>query len=134
MTGGGEPSLKQIVSFLLLLMVPSLFYYLKMPTVDIPSSTFIAEIIRKNVKERKQNKAKKNDFIDFLAEAIRDFEKQGNNKGAFSDQEIEDLIISNGLLLFFAGNDTTSSALSVACHFLAKNQDIQVRFFLQSNF
>ena len=33
--------------------------------------------------------------------------------------------LSNSLLLFLAGQDTTSSALSVTSHFLAKNQDLQ---------
>ena len=33
------------------------------------------------------------------------------------------------LLLFVAGQDTTSSALAVASHFLAKHQDLQEKLY-----
>ena len=125
MTGGGDSNIKQILAFVVLMVAPPLFRFLKMSPIDLPSSDFIANIIRENINERKNTKIKKDDFIDFLAEAMKEYQQSGDKDG-LTDDEIEQTIISNGLLLFFAGNDTTSSGLSVASHFLAKNQDIQV--------
>ena len=126
MTGGGRPSLKNMVSFILLLFAPILNYYFKFTPLDVPSSEFFASVIKNAIKERKISKGRKNDFIDFLVDAIKEFEEQGSADKKFTDDEIEDLCVSNGILLFFAGQDTTSSALSITSHWLAKNQDIQV--------
>ena len=128
MSGGGEPNLKNMIGFLIFLVAPKLSYYLKTPLLDPTATQFFDQVIRQAIKDRKANNNKKNDFIDLFAEAIRDFEKKGT-KEVFSESEIEDIIVSNCLLLFIAGQDTTSSALSATSHFLAKHQDIQEKLF-----
>ena len=42
-----------------------------------------------------------------------------------SDEKLEDMIIAQGMLVFFAGNDTTSSTLAIVCYRLAEHQDLQ---------
>ena len=61
-----------------------------------------------------------------MVDAIKEVEQRDGATKKFTDDEIETIIVSNGLLLFFAGQDTTSSGLSICSHFLAKNQDVQV--------
>ena len=46
-----------------------------------------------------------------------------------SDEKLEDMIIAQGMVVFFAGNDTTSSTLSVVSYFLAKHQDLQEKVY-----
>ena len=46
-----------------------------------------------------------------------------------SDEKLEDMIIAQGMVVFFAGNDTTSSTLSVVSYFLAQHQDLQEKVY-----
>ena len=94
-----------------------------------------------------------NDFIDFLTDMAANVEKntgpsnqdfesqferdahlktQGDMQtgGHFlSDEKLEDMVIAQGLGVFFAGNDTTSSTLSVVSYFLAQYPDLQDRVY-----
>ena len=117
-----------MMNFLILILVPKLAYFLKTPALDPEPVQFFDQVMRQNIRERRASHQKKNDFIDSLAEGVEDFEKKGT-KLASSEEELEDIIISNAIQLFFAGQDTTSSALSVASHFLAKHQDLQEKLY-----
>ena len=46
-----------------------------------------------------------------------------------SDIELERCLISNALVLFLAGFDTSSTAMAVMSCYLANNQDIQERLY-----
>jgi len=48
---------------------------------------------------------------------------------SFTEEEIEVALVSNALLLFFAGFDTTSSGMSLVTYFLAKNPIVQEKLF-----
>lgn len=50
---------------------------------------------------------------------------------AIPESEFEDCLVSNALLLFFAGFDTSSTIMSICLHFLAKNPDVQERLYLE---
>jgi cytochrome P450 len=108
---------------------------------------FIANIIRQSINTRKIENVKKNDFIDMLSDIIKNVENEANleaepetqfEKDAkikskvtvqFTEDEIETMLISQGVLLFFAGNDTSSSALAIILHWLAKYPDVQEKLY-----
>ena len=46
-----------------------------------------------------------------------------------NDEELETMVIANGLLVFFAGNDTTSTAMAIILFFLANHQDVQDKVY-----
>ena len=120
--------MKDIINILLIMIAPKLAYFLKTPVLPPASTQFFDQIIRQSLKDRRTSHTKQNDFIDLMAEAIEDVEKKGK-KFVSSKEELEDIIISNILLLLIAGQDTTSSTLSVAGHFLAKHQDLQEKLY-----
>lgn len=53
----------------------------------------------------------------------------GKSKSLFTEEEIESALVSNALLLFLAGFDTSSSSMAIVSYFLAKNPDIQERLY-----
>ncbi len=46
-----------------------------------------------------------------------------------SDEEIETLVLAQGIVLFFAGSDTSSQGLSLISHHLGQNQDVQEKAY-----
>ena len=53
----------------------------------------------------------------------------GKKGQSFSAAEIEDIVISNALLLFFAGNDTTAAAITSILYFMAMNPEAQEKLY-----
>ena len=78
---------------------------------------FFGAIVKKQLESRKDGRNFRNDFIDTLSQALKD------KDGDIDDIEMD--IVSNLLLLFIAGFDTTSSTLALASYFLAVNPEIQ---------
>ena len=76
------------------------------------SKLLICVILLRNTKERR------NDFVDLVLDALN----AGGLKGidGSTEEEIEMLMTSNALLLFFAGFDTTSTAMAAVTYFLCK--------------
>ena len=137
-----------MAKMMLLMFCPKLFYKLELAFVPQETTNFFANMIRTSIKSRKESKAKMNDFIDFLTDLAKNVEKVDNEdfesdfeKDAkleknvdfanhfMSDENLEDMIIAQGLLVFFAGNDTTSSTLSTVFYFLAQHPDLQEQVY-----
>lgn len=73
------------------------------------------EILMKVIQERKQSGARQDDLLDMLLEA------RYEDGSAMSDEQLIDEI----LILFTAGHETTSNALTFTCELLARNQQVQ---------
>ncbi len=132
-------------------MFPSVAKALKLSFIDGEAILFFADVVRKAVALRRKQKTKRNDMIDLVLEALENsdevtgpkedqeaedqFEKdasiaEGSSNGfVVSKEEYELLLISNAVVLFFAGFDTTSSALSMTLAYLARYPDIQEKLF-----
>ena len=115
---------KLILKLLFVFTFPNLFYKLKVAWIDPKTTDFFATIIKNSIKDRNESKEKKGDFIDFLTELGK---VEGNK---IAPEDMETFIIGSGLLVFFAGNDsTTSTALSITCYFLAQHQNLQDQLY-----
>ncbi len=66
-------------------------------------------------------------------EAVVEGEKIGSQTiealKAFSEDEIETLVLAQGLNLFSAGTDTTSHGLALCIHHMANNRDVQEKLY-----
>merc|ERR1719376_1531146 len=64
----------------------------------------------------------------------KDAELKTSKKAAFeSRQELEDVVICNAFLLFFAGFDTSSMTMAATAYFLATNPDAQAKLLEEIN-
>ena len=139
----------QMLKVMLVMFLPTLAYYLKVAFIPPDTTEFFANIIRNSTKARRESGIKQGDFIDYLADFVKnleknnkveeaeaesDFEKDAQVKGEapiqmMTDEEIDTIAVANGILIFFAGNDTTSTAMSIVLFFLANNQDVQDKVY-----
>ena len=144
--GGGTMTM---IKVMIIMFFPAIAYYSKATFIPDETMNFFANIIRDQIKTRKISGSKMNDFIDFLveisehneknkklqeAEVESEFEQNAQIKGhnapiQLSDQEFEDIVIANGILVFFAGNDTTSTGMAVILFFLANHPDVQEKMY-----
>lgn len=130
LTGGGKPSIRQVLVGIGILLFPQLCYYFKAHFLPQDTMEFFDAVLKKSIKSRQNSREKKNDFIDLFSEALNNLDVNHFSKtGYLTEEQKEDLIVSNALLLFFAGQDTTSSGISVTFHHLAKNPDVQEKLY-----
>jgi len=106
---------------------------------------YFADIIKQVFEQRKISTVKRNDFIDLIVEELKKANKGSTEEKTYEDDferdaamdttglsldtgkdELE-LIVSNVLLFFFAGFETTSIGFSVVCHKLALFPELQDR-------
>jgi cytochrome P450 len=74
-------------------------------------------ILKRLVNQRKQNPEKQNDLLDMLLDARYD-----------DGSEMEEAqLLDEILILFAAGHETTSNALTFICELLARNPDAQIK-------
>lgn len=134
------------MGMILAYFIPIFRPFIDMSFFDDDAVNFFASIIKKTIEERSKSPSYRIDFITTLTEAIdnagREFE-QAEDQDQFhedaklkekvatptftSKEELEFLHISNALLLFLAGFDTSSTALAITLYFLAKNPVCQYR-------
>jgi hypothetical protein len=76
-------------------------------------------ILKKLVAERKKSQKRENDLLDMLLDA------RYEDGGAMEDEQLIDEI----LILFTAGHETTSNALTFTCELLARNAEIQEKIY-----
>ncbi len=74
-------------------------------------------ILKRLVEERKQSKAKHDDLLDMLLNA-----KYEDGSSMEEDQLVDEILI-----LFAAGHETTSNALTFTCELLARNPEVQLK-------
>ena len=144
-TGNGRPNPWVMAKFLIILAAPWLGDLLGLSFIDEPAVEFFDKVITETIKQRKRDKIRRNDFIDLALDALKNAEnehKESDNDQFENDAkvsassnikideaEFESLIVSNTLLLFFAGFDTSSTIMAAALHFLGKHPEFQERLY-----
>ena len=134
-----------ILKILLSFTLPSVFKALKLETFDRESITYFADMIKQAINSRKGNLQKRNDMVDLLLDALqnKDAEDEEVKKqiekelevakpmkvSSIPKDKVEVMLISNLLMLFFAGMDTSSALLAVLMYCLAKNPEVQEKLF-----
>ncbi|WP_026450822.1 cytochrome P450 [Aequorivita capsosiphonis] len=78
-------------------------------------------ILKKLVDERKQSEKREDDLLDMLLDA------RYEDGSAMADEQLIDEI----LILFTAGHETTSNALTFTCELLARNPQIQEKLYAE---
>jgi len=136
-----------MVRIIFIMVFPKLAQYLNINFLDNKASAFFVQIIRTAMKQRKETGMRRNDMIDLIMDELNksetkekeefesEFEKDAAIKttGKFnlkdSEYDEETLLISNTMLFFFVGFDTTSFGIAAACHKLAIHPEYQEKVF-----
>jgi len=142
---GGKLTFKHIIAgFLLLLSIPELIRLYDMPAFNKKAEMFFANMVLQSIDERRKSGKRRNDLIDLVQDVMIKEEQKGNiakscgeNINAQQDQEqyqwtleeLQEVLVSNSLLMFLAGFDTVSTAAGVSLYFLAKHPDYQERLY-----
>nr|AIL94164.1 cytochrome P450 CYP3025A3 [Tigriopus japonicus] len=110
------------------------------------AGTFVLDVLRQSIANRKSSKIRRNDLLDLLMDAL-EADRQGikqelekdqydmdatlhmTRKKNIPDEDIEMFLLSNAFILFFAGFDTSSTIMSIAAFFLATHQDVQDKLY-----
>ncbi len=146
-TGGDKGSKKQIFNAIMVIFLPNVAKYFKLSLFDEESMKFLGNVVKSTVAHRRKENVRRGDLIDIVLEALvasedmvketedDQFEKDAsvNSEYKIPKDEIETLLISNAILLFFAGFDTTSTTIGVTLGYLAKLPDIQEKLFQEIN-
>ena len=126
LSGSTAPPLKSALRLALGFFLPDLSYLLNISTFDEDNLKFFICVIKDSMHSRKE---RRNDFIDLLKDSIQEIEDEQKKKKILAENDISDYVIANGLMLFLVGNDTSSGALALALHYLAKNPDVQEKLY-----
>ena len=149
-TGKYKPSSLETLKLILLFLFPLFGKLTRSKFLDKDAEQFMIQIIRSRLEENKKEKGQTNpSFLDVFVKALQDdsvsveaqyknktditldqFENDAKmqdikDKGNFysNQEEFELALVSNLFLLFFAGFDTQSTALSSVLYYLATNQE-----------
>ena len=134
---------KLMIKFILAFFFPQITAKLKIRVFDEESEDFLANVMKQTLEQRRSGNApKRNDLVDLFIQAMENAETvedaSGSNSTAailakMSDEKKEIAIVSQALIIFLAGFDTTSTALSLTFHFLATNPDCQDKLLEEIN-
>ena len=137
-----------MVRILLNVMFPRLAKLLGIPFFPKAPVDFFTDIIERTYRHRLNTGERRNDIIDLIIDELnaatsktskhkakKEFESEFEKNAALDTGDVkfeeavdkELLLVSNALLFFFAGFDTTSSGMSMIVHNLAKHQAVQDR-------
>jgi len=152
-TGKGKNQALRMLRFIMLASFPKLTKLLDLNVFPKKPLIFFADVIRNAIQCRESSGERRNDLVDVFNDALKkgqknlmdengaiedQFEKdaqisndtwkttQKRKEDCQEDEDFELVLISNAVVLFFAGFDTTSSALTVCLGFLALDLDLQV--------
>lgn len=132
--------------------MPKMFFIMLFPKLAgklgisfLPNGTmeFFAAIIRMTIETRRKTGQRRNDIIDLLVDELKqdkpsapkdeaedEFEKDANidmSKVQDVELDMEIALISNAIIFFFAGFDTTSTTLGITMFGMANNTEAQNR-------
>jgi len=141
-----EPYVSKLffIKMFIMLMAPKLAGSLGWSMFPDGTAEFFAKIIRQTLEERRKSGARRNDIIDLLVDELKDQGKVANSEeaetefekdaaidvtsiGSKAEIDMEIALISNAMIFFFAGFDTTSTTLAATIFALLKNPQYQER-------
>jgi len=135
---GKSFSMKDIIAFFLFIFAPKMLQYLDMPLLNKDAEMFFVKIILQSIEERRSSQVRRNDLIDLVLEVFKKEEAKKQieeddstsssppqQKSLWSLEELEEVLISNSLMLFLVGFDTVSTTSAICLYCLAKNQKCQ---------
>ncbi len=119
--------------------MPRLAKFLRLTLRDEEAIMFFVDVMKKSLALRETEGVRRNDLIDLMRDAVKKREDEGTeedmdqfekdakvkvSREEFTKEEWERVMMANGLALFLAGMDTTSTTLSVCLGFLCKNPEV----------
>jgi len=123
----GYGSFWDIPKFMFLFVFPKLGRSLGLSALPSGTVEFFAKILRQTVAQRRQSGTRRNDIIDLL---LDETDRDGKDPKSDDEQEKLDLelaLISNALIFFFAGFDTSSTTMSQVIFSFLKKPSVQDR-------
>ena len=143
---GKKMSIKQMITFFLLVSAPKFFKFFDLQVFNNDAEKFFASMVLQSIDERKKSGMRRNDLIDLVQDVVIKEEQKINNekyseeinetkqeqeeeKYKWTMEELQEVLVSNSLLMFLAGFDTVSTAAGVSLYFLAKHPDYQERLY-----
>ena len=78
LSGSSAPPVSTILRFIFLLLFPNLAYYLRVDNLEKNSFNFFVDIVKKSIKERRENNYRRNDFIDLMEDTLKESSEIGN--------------------------------------------------------
>ena len=136
---GKNFSFKDIIGFFLYIFAPKLLQYFDMPLLNKDAERFFVKVILQSMEERRSSPIKRNDLIDLILEVFKKEEMKKESKGDEDDnnpqeglwslEELEEVLISNSLMLFLVGFDTVSTTSAICLYCLAKHQSCQQKLY-----
>ncbi len=142
-----RPSGMAMVKIMIALAMPSVAKALKFSFQDKEATLFFVNVIKSALKQRRESGTRRNDLIDLTLDALktrgkdaasvdidqfdRDAQVKQTSDCHIPDDELEDYMISNSLLMFIAGYETTATTVALVLWALAKYPDIQQRVYTE---
>ena len=78
LSGSSAPPVSTILRFIFLLLFTNLAYYLRVDNLEKNSFNFFVDIVKKSMKERRENNYRRNDFIDLMEDTLKESSEIGN--------------------------------------------------------
>ena len=125
LSGSTAPPLTAAIRFAFLFFFPNLSYLTNTSFFEKDNINYFINIMKNSIHSRKE---RRNDCIDLLMDSVQELEDEKKKK-ILSQADITDYVIANGLMLFFVGNDTSSGAMALTLHYLAKYPDVQEKLY-----
>ena len=146
----GYASKMLMVKFLFMIIFPWAVKVFNLNFNDSKAMAFFADIVKRTYRQRIRTGERRNDIIDLVVDEIRGFKTKLSKKAEtfesqfekdagidtsdvkeIKDSEFSDetLLVSNSILFFFAGYDTTTMGYTLCCHKLALHPGIQEKVY-----
>ncbi|KAF0770710.1 putative cytochrome P450 6a13, partial [Aphis craccivora] len=117
------PSIRALFRELCLMISPSLLKIIRVKDFPTEATEFFQKVFKETIAYRLENKIVRNDYIDYLLQARKDLVLNPNLPK--HEKFTETQIVANAFVMFVAGFETVSSAVSYCLYELALNKSIQ---------
>lgn len=121
-----------VLFFFFLSAFPRIAKFLKLKQINKTVTKYFNDVIGGSIKHREENNIVRNDFLNMLIQ----LKNKGSIDGEISTETRKltlDECIAQAFLFFFAGADTTSSAISFAITELSQHPEIQSKLRAEIN-